>query len=260
MRPRYEAVYEDEDSFAGARVIAGFRVKFPRGLTPFPAQLKVMERALRALTACAHALLESPTGTGKTAALLAATISWQHQYRCRERPAVPPGPPVAVGECISVSAAAAAAMGECISVSAAAAAAMGECISVSAAAGTAAVTGAPTAGGSGGDGGMHIRIGGGGGGARGVCDCARHRPDRAAPPADAAPTGGKPRWQAVRRGRRPGLYVAWAGPGGAQAEAEGYSGKEHKAFAPQRRAEAEACARSRTSMALPCGPPHSTYA
>jgi Rad3-related DNA helicase len=71
-----------------------------------------------------------------------------------------------------------------------------------------------------------------------LCDCSRYRNDVVILPAGAAPAGRRARWQAVRRGVRPGLYVAWDGASGAKAMVEGYSGKEHKGFAT--RAEAEA--------------------
>ena len=57
--------------------IAGLDVLFPPGRSPFASQKAVISQALSALRGGTNGLLESPTGTGKTLALLAATLSWQ---------------------------------------------------------------------------------------------------------------------------------------------------------------------------------------
>mgnify|MGYP003386115883 CR=1 FL=1 len=57
--------------------ICGHDVYFPPGKTPFSSQKSVISKALIALNKRKHALLESPTGTGKTLALLTSTLSWQ---------------------------------------------------------------------------------------------------------------------------------------------------------------------------------------
>lgn len=58
-------------------IINGYEVYFPADKKPFAAQLAVISKALVALTAAQNALLESPTGTGKTLALLTSALSWQ---------------------------------------------------------------------------------------------------------------------------------------------------------------------------------------
>ena len=60
--------------------ISGYKVKFPVGKKPFPAQFSVMAQVLRALHQSKNALIESPTGTGKTLALLCSTLSWQQHH------------------------------------------------------------------------------------------------------------------------------------------------------------------------------------
>lgn len=45
--------------------VQGCQVTFPAGRKPFPAQLAVMSKVLVAAKERKHALLESPTGTGK---------------------------------------------------------------------------------------------------------------------------------------------------------------------------------------------------
>lgn len=57
--------------------IGGVRVEFSPGRQPFPQQLQVMSKIVQACERGDNALLESPTGTGKTLALLCATLSWQ---------------------------------------------------------------------------------------------------------------------------------------------------------------------------------------
>lgn len=51
---------------------------------PFPAydaQRQVMGSVLSAIFDGQHALLESPTGTGKSLALLCSTLHWQHTQK-----------------------------------------------------------------------------------------------------------------------------------------------------------------------------------
>eukprot|EP01087_Luapelamoeba_hula_P014230 TRINITY_DN4138_c0_g1_i1.p2 TRINITY_DN4138_c0_g1~~TRINITY_DN4138_c0_g1_i1.p2 ORF type:complete len:201 (-),score=54.14 TRINITY_DN4138_c0_g1_i1:1371-1973(-) len=62
-------------------VISGCTVRFP--FPPYPTQIAMMERVLRALRQQQHALLESPTGTGKSLSLLCATLAWQKQEKAR---------------------------------------------------------------------------------------------------------------------------------------------------------------------------------
>ena len=57
--------------------IAGVPVDFPK--EPYDVQTKFMSCTINALKSGQNALLESPTGTGKTLCLLCATLAWQQQ-------------------------------------------------------------------------------------------------------------------------------------------------------------------------------------
>jgi hypothetical protein len=61
--------------------VGGVDVHFPVGRRPFASQFALMSKAMAALTGGQNALLESPTGTGKTLALLCATLGYQARAR-----------------------------------------------------------------------------------------------------------------------------------------------------------------------------------
>jgi Rad3-related DNA helicase len=63
-------------------VVRGVPVSFP--YTPYPCQVDYMTKVIEALDGGTNALLESPTGTGKTLSLLCATLAWQIQQRARQ--------------------------------------------------------------------------------------------------------------------------------------------------------------------------------
>ncbi|OQR82959.1 hypothetical protein ACHHYP_15276 [Achlya hypogyna] len=66
--------------------IAGVPVNFP--FTPYESQLVYMEKVIVSLESKQNALLESPTGTGKTLCLLCATLGWlQHRKRSLQKAA-----------------------------------------------------------------------------------------------------------------------------------------------------------------------------
>eukprot|EP01035_Chromulina_nebulosa_P020422 gene20422-26501_t len=56
-------------------VIDSINIDFPKD--PYPNQVEYMKKVIEALNKKQNALLESPTGTGKTLSLLCATIAWQ---------------------------------------------------------------------------------------------------------------------------------------------------------------------------------------
>ena len=57
--------------------LRGINVHFP--FKPYPCQKDYMEKVLDALHRSENALLESPTGTGKTLCLLCSTLAWQRE-------------------------------------------------------------------------------------------------------------------------------------------------------------------------------------
>jgi len=68
--------------------VAGVPVTFPPDKKPFPQQLALMAKMVMALKKSENALLESPTGTGKSLALISAVLSWQAYEYKRELEAV----------------------------------------------------------------------------------------------------------------------------------------------------------------------------
>ncbi|CAM9479536.1 unnamed protein product, partial [Chrysoparadoxa australica] len=64
------------------RLIDDVKVQFP--FTPYECQKVYMEKVLEALCAGQNALLESPTGTGKTLCLLCSSLAWQQAQKAEE--------------------------------------------------------------------------------------------------------------------------------------------------------------------------------
>jgi regulator of telomere elongation helicase 1 len=64
----------------------GLQVAFP--YEPYPSQTRFIDSVTRAVSHSQHALLESPTGTGKTLCLLCALLAWQHSQPDDARPAI----------------------------------------------------------------------------------------------------------------------------------------------------------------------------
>ncbi|VDM84870.1 unnamed protein product [Strongylus vulgaris] len=61
--------------------ICGIEVRLPVSLKPYPSQKLMMVRIITALTKRLNLLAESPTGSGKTMALLASSCAWLEDYK-----------------------------------------------------------------------------------------------------------------------------------------------------------------------------------
>lgn len=72
--------------------IGGIQVEFP--YRPYGSQLAFMGRVISTLDRAqreghCHALLESPTGTGKSLSLLCSTLAWQQNWKSKNQCANP---------------------------------------------------------------------------------------------------------------------------------------------------------------------------
>ncbi|CAM9361994.1 unnamed protein product, partial [Ascophyllum nodosum] len=70
--------------------IDGTPVVFP--FKPYDCQLTYIRGVITALNESKNALLESPTGTGKTLCLLCASLAWQQKNASAMEPQPPPPP------------------------------------------------------------------------------------------------------------------------------------------------------------------------
>jgi Fanconi anemia group J protein len=66
-------------------LIAGILVRFPVGLEPHKPQRTIMHHVIRSLQRTQNALIESPTGTGKSLALLCSSLAWLESEREQAR-------------------------------------------------------------------------------------------------------------------------------------------------------------------------------
>ena len=84
-----------EGGGGGVYQVGGVPVEFP--YKPYGTQLAFMGRVIATLDRArrqgrSHALLESPTGTGKSLSLLCSALAWQRHYPLRTPPAPAPAP------------------------------------------------------------------------------------------------------------------------------------------------------------------------
>lgn len=81
-KPKKEIVYdvEDLDQPFSTLKIDKMKVKFPFP-KPYPAQNTMMWKLIRALETGTNALIESPTGSGKTISFLCSSIAWMKTFK-----------------------------------------------------------------------------------------------------------------------------------------------------------------------------------
>ncbi|MFH4976164.1 hypothetical protein AB6A40_002873 [Gnathostoma spinigerum] len=62
-------------------LICGYHVQLPRSIIPYPSQRTMIAKILTSLKNKLNALIESPTGSGKTLGLLSASCTWLLKYK-----------------------------------------------------------------------------------------------------------------------------------------------------------------------------------
>ncbi len=63
-------------------IISGVKIRFP--YKPYPSQVGMMSKVVSSLKRGENALIESPTGTGKSMALLCASLAWQRAEKSHQ--------------------------------------------------------------------------------------------------------------------------------------------------------------------------------
>ena len=76
LRARADSVCKEGQNVLN---IKGIEVLFP--FKPYDCQLTYMEKVIDTLQDGSSALLESPTGTGKTLSLLCSVLGWRHHLQ-----------------------------------------------------------------------------------------------------------------------------------------------------------------------------------
>uniref|UniRef100_A0A0N5A1A4 Helicase ATP-binding domain-containing protein n=1 Tax=Parastrongyloides trichosuri TaxID=131310 RepID=A0A0N5A1A4_PARTI len=65
--------------------IENLKINFPGTFSPYPSQMLIMEKNIISFNNGTHILIESPTGSGKTMALLSSTIGWLKNYKIKRQ-------------------------------------------------------------------------------------------------------------------------------------------------------------------------------
>uniref|UniRef100_A0A914YVL3 Helicase ATP-binding domain-containing protein n=1 Tax=Panagrolaimus superbus TaxID=310955 RepID=A0A914YVL3_9BILA len=69
-------------------IVNGVTVLLPPGLKPYPSQQLMMVKIIQSLKSKKHAMIESPTGSGKSLGLLSACCAWLQDYKIQRRLAI----------------------------------------------------------------------------------------------------------------------------------------------------------------------------
>uniref|UniRef100_A0A8D8TLN7 Fanconi anemia group J protein homolog n=1 Tax=Cacopsylla melanoneura TaxID=428564 RepID=A0A8D8TLN7_9HEMI len=71
QKPKSKSCYE----------IGGVKIEFPFPFEAYPAQKSMMEKVIQGCNQAENCLLESPSGSGKTLALLCSVLAWQRKEK-----------------------------------------------------------------------------------------------------------------------------------------------------------------------------------
>uniref|UniRef100_A0A914R042 Helicase ATP-binding domain-containing protein n=1 Tax=Panagrolaimus davidi TaxID=227884 RepID=A0A914R042_9BILA len=66
-------------------IVGGITVQLPPGLKPYPSQQIMIVKLIQSLKGKKHAMIESPTGSGKSLGLLSACCAWLQDYKAKRR-------------------------------------------------------------------------------------------------------------------------------------------------------------------------------
>ncbi|KAJ1833981.1 hypothetical protein LPJ63_002316 [Coemansia sp. RSA 2711] len=78
-----DGLWLDPSVPANSYYIGGVQVHFP--FKPYPSQLAMMNHMIRALNGSQNTMIESPTGSGKSLALLCASLAWRQSFMAKRR-------------------------------------------------------------------------------------------------------------------------------------------------------------------------------
>ncbi|CAG2057998.1 unnamed protein product, partial [Timema podura] len=70
---------EPEVNIKSMHMINGIQVIFPG--RPYPSQIAIMSKVIEGLKKMKNCILDSPTGSGKSLAILCSTLAWQHHEK-----------------------------------------------------------------------------------------------------------------------------------------------------------------------------------
>uniref|UniRef100_A0A0K0FDK6 DNA helicase n=1 Tax=Strongyloides venezuelensis TaxID=75913 RepID=A0A0K0FDK6_STRVS len=66
-------------------IVSGVNIAFPGSFDPYPSQSDIIKKNIFSFDESKHVLIESPTGSGKTMALLSSAIGWLKHYKDKVR-------------------------------------------------------------------------------------------------------------------------------------------------------------------------------
>nr|CAD7431872.1 unnamed protein product [Timema monikensis] len=79
MKSLLHVTLEPEVNIKSRHMINGIQVVFPG--RPYPSQIAIMSKVIEGLKKMKNCILDSPTGSGKSLAILCSTLAWQHHEK-----------------------------------------------------------------------------------------------------------------------------------------------------------------------------------